>query len=210
MCPYATTRMCAAMQAAWGLNRHSVVEVITDRTTNVELHRVVQVGAASRGTERIIYAAAGTSGRVRPSTARPVTSARMCEHCLLGRPPTAAGLWYFSSASIAPPCLIGTHGCCSIHKPIPFSNAVRSLSRLLPCAPRSTPTASSTSRPRPLPQHPQQLHMHKRRLPPRHPPHRSRQLLPLQQPAPPPPHSHPHSKSRTCLGGGTACRSRSR
>ncbi len=37
--------VCVPMQAAWGLNRHSVVEVITDRTTNVELHRVVQVGA---------------------------------------------------------------------------------------------------------------------------------------------------------------------
>ncbi|GLC45490.1 hypothetical protein PLESTM_001741500 [Pleodorina starrii] len=34
-----------ALQAAWGLNRHSVVEVITDRTTNVDLHRRVQAAA---------------------------------------------------------------------------------------------------------------------------------------------------------------------
>ena len=34
-----------ALAAAWGLNRHSVVEVVTDRTTNVDLHRVIQVRA---------------------------------------------------------------------------------------------------------------------------------------------------------------------
>ncbi|GIL93104.1 hypothetical protein Vretifemale_20563 [Volvox reticuliferus] len=34
-----------ALQAAWGINRHSVVEVITDRSTNVELHRRIQAAA---------------------------------------------------------------------------------------------------------------------------------------------------------------------
>ncbi|GIL50277.1 hypothetical protein Vafri_6487 [Volvox africanus] len=34
-----------ALQAAWGLNRHSVVEVTTDRSTNVELHRRIQAAA---------------------------------------------------------------------------------------------------------------------------------------------------------------------
>lgn len=37
--------LAPALRAAWGLNRHSVVEVVTDRGTNVELHRLVQVCA---------------------------------------------------------------------------------------------------------------------------------------------------------------------
>lgn len=35
-------QLTASLHNAWGLNRHSVVEVITDRTTNVAAHRAVQ------------------------------------------------------------------------------------------------------------------------------------------------------------------------
>ena len=37
-----TAAFGAALNTAWGLNRHSVVEVMTERGTNVELHRRVQ------------------------------------------------------------------------------------------------------------------------------------------------------------------------
>ncbi|GAX86654.1 hypothetical protein CEUSTIGMA_g14062.t1, partial [Chlamydomonas eustigma] len=39
-----------ALTAAWGLNRHSVVEVITDRGTNLDFHRKIQ-GQVSRATQ---------------------------------------------------------------------------------------------------------------------------------------------------------------
>ena len=39
------TGLGPALTAAWGLNRHSVVEVVTDRAINVELHKRVQARA---------------------------------------------------------------------------------------------------------------------------------------------------------------------
>ncbi|KAK9806829.1 hypothetical protein WJX72_004058 [[Myrmecia] bisecta] len=46
-----------ALAGAWGLNRHSVVEVVTDRTTNVDYHRQIQQ-AVARTTRRALKAAA--------------------------------------------------------------------------------------------------------------------------------------------------------
>ena len=47
-----------ALRAAWGLNRHSVVEVVTDRASNVERHRQVQ-GEVQRAVGHALALALG-------------------------------------------------------------------------------------------------------------------------------------------------------
>lgn len=42
-----------ALRSAWGLNRHSVVEVVTDRGSNVDRHRTIQA-AAQRAAARAL------------------------------------------------------------------------------------------------------------------------------------------------------------
>ncbi|GFR45865.1 hypothetical protein Agub_g7316 [Astrephomene gubernaculifera] len=70
--------LAPALQAAWGLNRHSVVEVVTERSSNVELHRVVQAAAlrAAKHAQflatRCSTAAAGTALGAAAATALPV------------------------------------------------------------------------------------------------------------------------------------------
>jgi isochorismate synthase/2-succinyl-5-enolpyruvyl-6-hydroxy-3-cyclohexene-1-carboxylate synthase/2-succinyl-6-hydroxy-2,4-cyclohexadiene-1-carboxylate synthase/O-succinylbenzoate synthase len=52
----------AALRAAWGLNRHSVVEVTTDRRTNVERHREVQRAAQRAASDALrVFSAAMVS-----------------------------------------------------------------------------------------------------------------------------------------------------
>ena len=52
-----------ALTAAWGLNRHSVVEVVTDRQSNTALHRQVQgaVAAAVREAHGLLTASSSSS-----------------------------------------------------------------------------------------------------------------------------------------------------
>lgn len=51
-----------ALRAAWGLNRHSVVEVVTSRGDNFDLHRALQaeVAAAVRHAHALMTAATGS------------------------------------------------------------------------------------------------------------------------------------------------------
>jgi isochorismate synthase/2-succinyl-5-enolpyruvyl-6-hydroxy-3-cyclohexene-1-carboxylate synthase/2-succinyl-6-hydroxy-2,4-cyclohexadiene-1-carboxylate synthase/O-succinylbenzoate synthase len=63
----ATEGLPAALRSAWGLNRHSVVEVVTSRTSNLDRHREIQAAAA---------AAAGAALRLlQPAAAVPAPGA---------------------------------------------------------------------------------------------------------------------------------------
>ncbi|KXZ52491.1 hypothetical protein GPECTOR_9g535 [Gonium pectorale] len=70
----ASEGLAPALQAAWGLNRHSVVEVITDRTTNVELHRTIQA-AALRAAQHVYALAALSSAASSSSTSAAAAAA---------------------------------------------------------------------------------------------------------------------------------------
>ena len=49
----AAADLAPALTAAWGLNRHSVVEIVTDRSTNLQLHKSIQ--AAAQAAARAAY-----------------------------------------------------------------------------------------------------------------------------------------------------------
>lgn len=59
-----------ALRAAWGLNRHSVVEVVTDRASNVARHREVQ-GEVQRAVGHALALALGGSSLGGPALGGP-------------------------------------------------------------------------------------------------------------------------------------------
>lgn len=85
----AADQLATALHNAWGLNRHSVVEVITDRTDNVVVHKAIQaqVSRAVRHAYSLAAAAAplaagpgaaGVAGSASGASAIAASSSDLC------------------------------------------------------------------------------------------------------------------------------------
>ncbi len=59
-----------ALAAAWGLNRHSVVEVVTARRANVAHHRQIQAVVSAAVLRALHLATQPSAGDVLPDTER--------------------------------------------------------------------------------------------------------------------------------------------
>lgn len=88
----AAADLAPALTAAWGLNRHSVVEIVTDRSTNLQLHKSIQAAAqaAARAAYRLMVPSLPLAPLATPASANPLASAAAPGAATRGSAPAAA------------------------------------------------------------------------------------------------------------------------